>query len=535
MEAQAHPLTRTRGEGLAPLTAELLQRASAALDAKDPHAAEAPLAEVLAVAPRCAEALRLQGLLWHLRGDFAAAVTSLEQAHALWPEDPLIQMNLATARYACGDHDVALSSLQRVCAMAPAFAPGWYNLGKMFMLKGRPTGAVTALYRALDVEPGHLPARMLLAQAQAGLGAAGPASESYRAVLRLEPEQPSAWVGLADLNAAPFSTEDLAQLQHALQAPHVDAGGRICLGFALTRALEDQADYRGAFHALRKANGLMQRQLGWNAGRASAWAQAVCQHFAEPICLARNDIPASPQLIFIIGMPQAGSLLTAQILANHADVAIADEPSVLEKVIDAESIRRQQPFPQWTATASPADWSRLGQQYLIGIEPLRQGKPCFVDRTPGHWRLVGALLAMLPGALVVDSRRGALETCFACYRQLFISGHEFSYDLDHVASYWRDYDRLSQHWQHLFPEHLLVHEYETWQAEAEPSVRRLLDFCGLRFEHACVEVHGTQGIKRDTSRVATEELMRRDSLRCTAYDKQLEHLRALLRARPVAR
>ena len=534
MEAQAHPLMRDRAAGLAPETAELLQRASAALDAQDPKAAETALAGVLAVAPTCVEALRMQGLVRHLRGDFVAAVSLLEQAHARWPDDALIQMNLAAARYACGDYEAALTCLQRACATAPDFAPAWYKLGNMYMLQGRSTGAVTALHRALDVEPGHVPARMLLAQAQAGLGATGPASENYREVLRLEPGQPSAWLGLADLDTAPFGPEDLVQLQQAMQAPRLDANARICLGFALTRALEDQADYRAAFQTLRKANGLMQRQLGWNALQASAWTQTVCQHFAEPLRVARDDTQAAPQVIFVIGMPQAGSLLIAQILASHAGVAVAYEPGALEQVIDAESIRRQQPFPQWTAAATPADWLRLGQDYLARIEPLRQGKPCFVDRTPGHWRLVGALLAMLPGARVVDSRRGALETCFACYRQLFVSGHEFSYDLDHVASYWRDYDRLSRHWQRLFPAHVLAHEHEAWQAEPEPSVRRLLAFCGLEFDPACVEFHRTQCVKRGTSSIAAGELMHRDSLRCTAYDKQLGQLRALLRARPAA-
>ncbi|HWU75012.1 MAG TPA: sulfotransferase [Rhodanobacter sp.] len=534
MQAQAHRLMRDRAAGLAPASAALLQRASAALDAQDLQAAEVALAEVLTTAPACAEALRMQGLVRHLRGDFAAAVTLLEQACALCPDDALIQMNLATARYAGGDCDAALAGLQRACAMTPDFAPAWYNLGKMYMLQERAAGAVTALHRALDVEPGHVPARMLLAQAQAGLGATGPASDNYREVLRLEPDQPSAWLGLADLDAASFSIDDLTRLQHALQAPQLDARARICLGFALTRALEDQADYRAAFQALRKANGLMQRQFGWNATQASAWTRTVGRHFAEPIRVARDDTAAAPHVIFIVGMPQAGSLLTAQILASHADVAVADEPGTLEQIIDAESIRRQQPFPQWTRAATPADWLRLGRDYLARIEPLRQGKPCFVDRSPGHWRLVGALLAMLPGARVVDSRRDALETCFACYRQLFVSGHEFSYRLDHVASYWHDYERLCRHWRRLYPASVLAHDYEAWQADPEPSVRRLLDFCGLEFDRACTDFHASQHVKRAASRVAVGELMRQGSLRCAAYDSQLGHLRALLRASPVA-
>lgn len=529
-ETQVHPLMRDRAVGLPPAAVDLLERAAAALDEQNPQAAETALNEVLVLAPECAEALRLQGLVRHLRGDFAGAVARFQQARALLPDDPLIRMNLATALFAGGEPAAALSGLQRCCAMVPGFAPAWYNLGKMYMLQERPVGAITALHRALDAESGHVPARMLLAQAQASLGVTQPACENYREVLRLEPGQSDAWIGLADLDAARFSADDTVQLQQALRSPPTDTRARACLGFALTRALEDQDDYGGAFRALRKANGLMYRRVGWNAARATAQTEAMRQLFAEPLPTAVNP-GLGADIVFVVGLPQAGSLLTGQILARHSAVAMVDDSSALEQLIDAESKRRQQPDLQWMAAATPADWQRLGQEYLERNERWRQGKSRLVDRTPANWRLVGAIHSMLPGARVVNSRRGALETCFACYRQWFPERHEFSYDLDHLVSYWCDYDRLSRHWQQLFPAHFLDHDYETWQSDPEPQVRRLLDFCGLPFAQTCVDFHRTQRVEHAVSSVATGELMRQDSLRCAAYGRELDRLRALLRMR----
>jgi len=532
-ELQDHPLMRDRAAGLPAAATDLLERASAALDAHDPLAAEAALDAVLAMLPESAEALRMQGLVRHLRGDFAGAVALLQRARALLPDDPLVRMNLATALFAGGEPEAAISGLQRCCAMAPGFAPAWYNLGKMYVLQQRPAGAVTALHRALDAEPGHVPARMLLAQAQASLGALQPAGENYREVLRLQPDQPDAWVGLADLEAARFSADDAARLQQALQAPQASAHARVCLGFALTRALEDQGDYAGAFRALRKANALMYRQVAWNAAKSTAQVEAMRRLFAEPLPVA-TDAGLGADVVFVVGMPQAGSLLTGQILAAHPAVAMVDEWSALAQLLDAESKRRQQPHAQWMARATPADWQRLGQEYLARAEPWRRHKALLVDRTPGNWRLVGAIRAMLPGARVVDSRRRALETCFGCYRQLFLDRHEFSYDLDHVVSYWGDYDRLCRHWRQLFPAGFLEHHYEAWQADPDLQVRRLLAFCALPFDPACVDVHRTQRVERDASSMAVGELMHHDGLRCAAYGKELNRLRALLRIRATA-
>ena len=529
-EARVYSLGRDRAAGLSTAVVDLLQRASTALDAQDWRAAELALSAALTAEPDCAEALRMHGLALHLRGDFAGAVASLQQADVLKPGDALIQMNLATSRYADGDRAAALAGLQRACAMTPDFAPAWYNLGKMYLLQERPAGAITALHRTLDIEPGHVPARMLLAQAEASLGATLQAGENYREVLRLEPDEPSAWLGLADLDDAHFQADDVARLQHALQMPQMQSNARVCFGFALTRALEDQGDYGQAYRALRKANTLMHRQLGWNSLQATALVESMRQIFARPLSSV-VDATRGADIVFVIGMPQAGSLLTAEILARHPQVSVSEGPNTLEQLIDAESARQRQPFGQWMAAATALDWQRLGQEYLARIEPMREHGSCLVERAPRNWRLVGVIRAMLPGARVVNSRRGALETCFACYRQLFVGGHEFSYDLDHVASYWSDYDRLSRHWRRTFPADFLDHDYEAWQSDPAPQVRRLLDFCGLSFDPACVDFHRTQRVERPASSMAAGEIMRRDSLRCAAYGDQLDRLRALLRVR----
>ena len=133
-ETRVHPLMRDRAAGLPVAAADLLERAASALEAQDLRAAEAALVGVLALAPACAEAMRMHGVVLHLRGDFPGAVGLLQQAHDLKPDDALIQMNLATSRYAGGEPDAALAGLQRGCAMAPDFSPAWCNLGKMYLL-----------------------------------------------------------------------------------------------------------------------------------------------------------------------------------------------------------------------------------------------------------------------------------------------------------------------------------------------------------------------------------------------------------------
>jgi tetratricopeptide (TPR) repeat protein len=403
-------------------------------------------------------------------------------------------MNLGISLYAGGEPDAALASLQRACKLAADFAPAWFSLGRVLSMHGRPAGAVTALHRALDIDPEHVETRIMLAQAQARLGALEPASANYREVLCRQPGHPDAWIGLSELPAVRFAKDDVAWLQHALQQSQKPQA-RISLGFALSRALEDQADYRAAFRALYKANAQKRRLVGWNAAVARAKVSTMLDVFAAPLPEA-PDAALGEQVIFLVSLPQSGADATARMLAAHPQIGAVDALPDLQRVVGAESRRRGQPFAQWARAATATDWARLGQDYLARRAPARDGKPRFVDTNPLNWRLAGAALAMLPGARVVNSRGDALETCFACYRQLFVSGNEFSYDLDHIASYWRDYDRLCRHWQRLFPQRFLDHPHDSLQADAEAKVRHLLAFCGLEYDSACLAPDHEQPIAR---------------------------------------
>jgi Flp pilus assembly protein TadD len=524
---QAHPLMQGRAVGLSPAAAALLESASVALDRQDPETARAALASVLALEPDCAEALRMSGLVQHLRGDYAQALALLRRAHELRPGDALTRMNLATSLYANGEAEAATSCLQRACAMAPDFAPAWFNLGKMYTLQGRPGGAITALQRALDIDPDHVPARVVLARAEADLGMSRLASVNYREVLRRQPGQATAWFGLASLDDESFSEADVAELQQHMRRPQASNAARVSLGFALVRALEDQGTPQAALRALHKANALQQRQLNWNAMLASTHVDEIIRAFPEPMHAAA-DASLGDGVIFIVALPQSGSLLTEQILGAHRQAVAADEMVDLQQILDEESAHRRQSFPQWVGTATAADWSRLGQAYLTRIASRRGPASHFIDRNIFNWQWMGAALAMLPGARVVNSRHEAFESCFACYRQLFASGHAFSYDLDHMVSYWRDYDRLSRHWQQLFPSRFLEHDYESWLAEPEARVRRLLAFCDLPFDQACLKLPLTPARSSESRHGQVESLLRRDSARSAWYGATLQRLRALL-------
>ncbi|MBE1159287.1 tetratricopeptide repeat-containing sulfotransferase family protein [Dyella acidiphila] len=530
MTANQAPSPEDRAAGLSPTARRFLEEASQAFGRGQPGIAERSLISALALAPKNAEVHMLLGIASQMQGDHAKAVEAFEHALRLRADDAPTVMYLGISQFERGAVEQALASFQRACELAPQMTPAWYNLGKALKVQWRRVEACQAMERVLQLDPAHMLARLSLADTQLSLGDVAAAIANYREVLRRQPEHPEAWFALANLKTEALSEQDVTLLQRAFRKPGLAADARIRLGFALAKALEDQAAYAASFEVLREANTLKRTQLRWSAAEEHARVDAIMSAFAASMP-APLDPTLGHEVIFIASLPRSGSTLIEQILASHPQVEGADEITDLPQVLDEESRRRGQPFPQWVAAATAEDWARLGRDYLARTARWRLQRPRFTDKNMLTWQYLGAALAMLPGARVINCHRDAVETCFACYRQLFSIGSHFSYDLDDMASYYNDYVRLCHYWQQRHPQQVLDYSYEALLADSEPQIRRLLDFCGLDFDPACLAFHQTSRTVLSTASAAqVRQPLQKSTARAAHYEAQLAPLRARLQS-----
>jgi tetratricopeptide (TPR) repeat protein len=505
-----------------------LDEAGRALSQAQPDTAERALIGVMAMAPNSAEAYRLLGISFQMRGDHSKAAEAFRRADSIRPDDAIILMGLGIALFEHGSVEEAITSLRRTCELAPDMASAWYNLGKALKLQLHGQEACQAFEHALSLDPSHITARISLADTLVNLGDIAAGAAHYREVLKHQPEHAGAWYALANLKTEPLSETDTAKLRINFRKPGLSVDVRVSLGFALAKALEDQRLYSEAFDVLREANTLKRRHVAWDARQESAHVDAIMAAFAAP-----TPTPIDPTLggevILITSLPRSGSTLIEQILASHPLVEGANEILDLPQVIEGESRRRKQPFPQWVPSATAQDWARLGREYLERTARWRQQRPLFTDKNTITWELVGAAQAMLPGARIVNVQRDPLETCLACYRQLFSNGSHFSYDLDDMASYYLDFARLSRYWLQHYPGQVLDFSYEALLADPETQTRRMLDFCRLHFDPACLDFHKTSRTVLSTASAAqVRQPLRKDTARGMHYETQLAPLRAYL-------
>ncbi len=519
-----------KSESLSPVAERLLKRAQKESRSGNAGAALRTMTGVLALAPDNAEALRWMGIAAQNCEDHAGAADCFRRALTALSGDPELHVGLGVALYRLGQEDEAVANLRRACELAPDSVSAWYNLAEALKPQLQAEAAIEALQRALAIDPLHVQARLGLARAQASLGRIDEAAVALREILRREPGCADAWLALADMKTVSFAEQDVRRLQTLLAGDDLELDARNRLEFVLAHALEDVGDYARAFELMECANTRQRQHLKWDAKGEHERAEAILRAFAGPMA-GTPDTDLGWQAIFIASFPRSGSTLVEQILASHPEVEGANEIGDLGRVIEAETQRRHADFPHWVAELAPSEWQRLGSDYLARTARWRERKPRFTDKNLLNWMLAGAALAMLPAARVVVVRRDPLETCLGCFRQWFAVNAGVAYDLDEIADFYAEFWRLTRFWLEAFPDRVFDLEYETLIARPEATIRRLLDFCGLPFDPACLEFHRTERtVLSAPSAAQVRQPLRHDTARADRYGDKLDGLRARLRA-----
>jgi len=396
-------------------------------------------------------------------------------------------------------------------------------------------GKALPLYREILAEtPQDAELHLSVAHALKTLGRTGDAIDAYRAAAAARPRFGEAYWSLANLKTYRFTAEELARMKGEEASIDISPADRYHLCFALGKALEDREQYAESFSYYERGNALKKIECRYTPEpleRNARLQAAVC---TREFFAARRDFglpDASP--IFVVGLPRSGSTLVEQILASHSQVEgtmeLADIPRLVQELQGRESVDSKPRYPGILAELGDADFKRFAQRYLCDTAAYRSGKPRFIDKMPNNFRHLGLIHLMFPNARIIDARRDPMACCFSNLKQLFASGQQFTYSIEDITRYYRMYVEQMAHWEHVLPGAILRVQHEQLIDDLEGNVRRILDFCGLRFEAGCVDFHKTQRAVHSASSEQVRRPINRDGVdQWRHYESWLEPLKAAL-------
>jgi tetratricopeptide (TPR) repeat protein len=480
------------------------------------------------------EAMRLLARIGNERDVLDDAQLLLEAVLDLAPDYRAARFDYAQVLIKRHLYRLAQREAERLLAADPADRNYRTLYAMTYVGLGLHERAVELYRELLPGAPQTADLHLSIAHSLKTLGRREAAIEEYRAAAVARQGFGDAYWSLANLKTYRFTQAELQQMLAAEAAAATAPTDRYHLCFALGKALEDQDQYARSFEYYARGNALKHADSRYRPEVLELNTRLQIE-VCTPELFAGNQhsgVPA-PDPIFILGLPRSGSTLIEQILASHSAVEGTQELAEIPRMVVGLQGRDwsvdNPRYPALLAQMSATQLRRLGEKYLADTASYRSGKPRFVDKMPNNFRHVGLIHLILPNAKIIDARREPMACCFGNFKQLFANGHEFAYSLEDIARYYRTYLQLMRHWDAVLPGRVLRVQHEDLVDDLEGNVRRLLDYCELDFEPACVEFYKTERSVRTASSEQVRQPIYREGLeQWRHYEPWLAELRAAL-------
>ncbi|OFA32115.1 hypothetical protein BAE46_06635 [Glaciecola punicea] len=408
------------------------------------------------------------------------------------------------------------------------------SLGNAQQATGDFSSAVGTFESVLHDNQDNYSVLLTLGHALKTMGRVEDAIKAYRKSYSIKPDFGDAFWSLANLKTYRFSADERLQMREYEASSTTAINDKIHFCFALGKDLEDSEHFDEAFSFYHRGNKLKNEQDRYDSKPIDISLDTQKNDFDAAFFERHKQSGCSaPDPIFIVGLPRAGSTLLEQILSSHSQV---DGTMELANIIglahrlNGRQVAQDTPrYPGILNNISADNLTKMGELYIEETQHHRQGAIFFIDKMPNNFRHIALIQLILPNAKIIDARRNALSCCFSGFKQLFGEGQQFSYDLGDIGHYYRKYVEIMDHWDKALPGKILRVQYEDVVADLETQVRRILDYCGLPFEQACIDFHSNKRAVRTPSSEQVRQPIYQSGLeQWRNYESHLEPLKKAL-------
>lgn len=486
---------------------------------------------ILSTEPEHAQALQLLALIIKAKGDNSQALALMHKSLAIEPDQPSAWFNLGNAYAEAQQFDAAYEAYKEamvrdphnaevhfgigmmcrqlrsfkeaeaafkvVLLIQPQHAEAWRNLGMVYKVQGQSVAALRAYAKALELDAGNPVLHANVGNTFRSMGKWEEAEAAYGEAIRLKPDFAEAHRFLAQTKHYAYSADShIAHMEQLVSQHILPDSERVQLCFALAKAYQDVGNVVKSWEFLKQGNQLKRQEYVYNSHDVEQWFSAIMEAYPKQM-VSREEgegrLDNTP--IFIVGMPRSGTSLVEQIIASHHDVHGAGELEELPMLV-------QRVWPRWYGDVYPEAAQHMGAHHKLQLageylrmvrQYLPSDKSRVTDKMPGNFRFVGLIHQLLPHAKIIHCVRDPMDTCVSIYRHYFSGAHPYAYDLQELGRYYRCYQRLMEHWRAVLPEGVMLDvPYEGLVSDQQFHTRRLLDFCDLSWDDACLAFHETE-------------------------------------------
>ena len=492
-------------------------------------AAEMAFRETLAVQPKHREALNNLGAALKSQGKLKKAADAFREALEISPDYEGAEINLASTYIGLRRLEESIALSEITLKRDPDNADANNNMGAALVEMERADEAIPYLEKALKARPRDDNMLHNLGFAYSVAGDMDEAKKYFRAALDINPTRADSWHDLMHItrlqNDDP-AWQQLRKLETEVRGLPPIQSSRIY--FTLGKVYNDQKQYGKAFDYYRRGNDLKHQIAQPDVPAELKRLDDVIDIFSTEFFERHNGNGVDSELpIFIVGMPRSGSTLVETIISSHPQVAPGGELRTLPELsgnVDA----KETAFLDTVRNADAETWPGIARQYLNKIDLLADGADRLTDKQLANFSLVGLIQLTMPNARIIHCMRHPLDCCTSIYFTDFIYGHWYSTKLMDIGRIYLAYQKVMDHWRKVLPGRMLDLQYENVVDDLETSARKIIDWCGLPWDDACLNFQDTQRDVRTASVAQVRQKIYTSSVgRWQRYAMQLTPLRKM--------
>lgn len=462
-----------------------------------------------------------------------AAVADYSEAIRLKPDYAQAFNGRGNAYSSLGKFQEAMADFDKCVALKPDFAPVYNNRGNLLVTLGEREKALEDYEKAIRCQPDFSVAYSNRGNLLGELGLLQDAQTNYEKAIELAPE--TAWIhrNLSTLKTYVPGDPQIDQMLALYNDSQPGDTDRTHLCFSLAKAYGDLKAYDKSFAFLEEGNRLRKQALDYDLDQDLRVITGIMELFdtspVETAFIPKTEFPFRP--VFIVGMPRSGTSLVEQIVSSHSLVYGAGELTTINQILDpflnrlvsgGDGITEKQRFLEDAVSA-------VFKGYLEKLSSLNVPEKVITDKMPLNFTFIGLILSAFPNAKIVNLSRDPRATCWSIYKHYFSNrGNGYAYDMADIAKFYRYYTDMMAFWHKRFPGKIHDLNYERLTEHQEEETRRLLSFCDLAWEDACLEFHKSdRAVKTASSSQVRKKLYKGSS---DAWRNYEQHLAPLLKA-----
>src|SRR5579864_268085 len=475
--------------------------------------------------PRYTDAYFRLGIALEKLGDIGGALVAYDRATKLLPSLTEAWFRAGALVYVRGHRDEAIGCFRRAAATGGKTKFGRLGKARALLTEDRNQEAEQVLRETLVADPSNAMAYDLLGNLLAEFGRFDEARACFERAIAIAPLLAGSYYDLVRCRPVTNGDNGLLQaMQAALSTPGLEVGQRQRVHLAIGKAAEDLGDYALAMQHFDAADAVRRGAASFDSAAFSIMIDRLIAR-CTPEWLARasefGSRIATP--VLIIGMPRSGTTLVEQIVSMHPDVAAGGELHFWNQ-------RGAAWHRSGVAGNDTPFLAKAAADYLRVLRTIAPTATRVTDKMPFNFLWAGLIHVAFPRAIIIHCRRAAVDTALSIHQTHFQPTLAFPTGGAELVAYFRDYQRLIDHWRKVLPaDRFIAVDYEDLTRAPEPVIRRIIAGCGLVWDDACLRPeHNPRAVKTPSKWQTRQPIYRTSVARWRRYEAWLGPLRALV-------